>query len=90
MGVCGCLVDSRVGTKSETALAGTKPKCADRCIRKLLYEAANVMLTRHTPVLKLKDRSLALANRSTMRKGLIALARTLATYARHASARCLI
>ena len=53
-------------------------KCGDRRMRSLLYEAANVMLTRYKGPLKLKDWALAIAARSTMRKARIALARRLA------------
>jgi transposase len=48
-----------------------------RCIT-LLYEAANVMLTRYKGQLKLKDWAFAIARRSTMRKARVALARRLA------------
>ena len=37
-------------------------------MRTLLYEAANVMLTRYKGQLKLKDWAFAIAKRSTMRK----------------------
>jgi hypothetical protein len=37
-------------------------------VRTLLYEAANVMLTRYKGQLKLKDWAFAIARRSTMRK----------------------
>ena len=47
-------------------------------MRTLLYEAANVMLTRDEGQLKLKDWAFAIARRSTMRKAGIALARILA------------
>jgi transposase len=47
-------------------------------VRTLLYEAANVMLTRYKGQLKLKDWAFAIAKRSTMRKARIALARRLA------------
>ena len=47
-------------------------------MRTLLYEAANVMLTRYKGQLKLKDSALAIAKGSTMRKARIALARRLA------------
>ncbi len=57
---------------------GSISKCGDRRMRTLLYEAANVMLTRYNGPLKLKDWALALARRSTMRKARIALARRLA------------
>ena len=46
-------------------------------MRTLLYEAANVMLTRYKSQLKLKDWAFAIAKRSTMRKARIALARRL-------------
>lgn len=46
--------------------------------RTLLYEAANVMLTRNKGERKLKDWAFAIAKRSTMRKARIALARRLA------------
>ena len=47
-------------------------------MRTLLYEAANVMLTRYKGQLKLKDWAFAIAKRSTMRKARVALARRLA------------
>ena len=47
-------------------------------MRTLLYEAANVMLTRYKGQLKLKDWAFATARRSTMRKARVALARRLA------------
>jgi hypothetical protein len=47
-------------------------------VRTLLYEAANVMLTRYKGPLKLKDWAIAIAKRSTMRKARIAFARRLA------------
>ena len=50
----------------------------DRRVRTLLYEAANVMLTRYQGQLKLKDWAFAIAKRSTMRKARVALARRLA------------
>ena len=53
-------------------------KCGDRRVRTLLYEAANVMLTRYKGQLKLKDWAFAIAMRSTMRKARIALARRVA------------
>jgi transposase len=43
-----------------------------------VHEAANVMLTRYKGSLKLKDWAFAIAQRSTMRKARIALARRLA------------
>jgi hypothetical protein len=46
-------------------------------VRTLLYEAANVMLTRYKGQLKLKDRAFAIAKRSTMRNARVALARRL-------------
>lgn len=59
-------------------LLGGISKCGDRRVRTLLYEAANVMLTRCKAALKLKDWALAIARRTTMRKARIALARRLA------------
>jgi transposase len=50
----------------------------DRRVRTLLYEAANVMLTRYKGQLKLEDWAFAIARRSTMRKAWIAVARRLA------------
>jgi len=61
----------------EIDYTGSISKCGDRRLRTLLYEAANVMLTRYKPPLKLKDWALAIAKRSTMRKARIALARRL-------------
>ena len=58
--------------------AAIHSKCGDRRVRTLLYEAANVMLTRYKGQLKLKDWAFAIAKRSTMRKARIALARRLA------------
>jgi transposase len=62
----------------EVDYTGSISKCGDRRVRTLLYEAANVMLTRYKGRLKLKDWALAIARRSTMRKARIALARRLA------------
>lgn len=62
----------------ELDYTGSISKCGDRRVRTLLYEAANVMLTRYKGPLKLKDWAFAIARRSTMRKARIALARRLA------------
>ena len=62
----------------EVDYTGGISKCGDRRVRTLLYEAANVMVTRYRGTLKLKDWALAIAKRSTMRKAQIALARRLA------------
>ena len=61
----------------EINYTGSVSRCGDRRVRTLLYEAANVMLTRKAQ-LKLKDWAFAIAKRSTMRKARIALARRLA------------
>ena len=61
----------------EVDYTGSISKCGDRR-GALRYEAANVMLTRYKGPLKLKDWAFAIANRSTMRKARIALARRLA------------
>ena len=52
-------------------------KRGDRRVRTLLYEAANVMLTRYKGQLKLKDWALTIAQRSTIRKARVARARGL-------------
>ncbi len=62
----------------EIDYVGGISKVGDRRVRTLLYEAANVMLTRYKGALKLKDWAFAIARRSTMRKARIALARRLA------------
>ena len=62
----------------EVDYTGSISKCGDRGVRTLLYEAANVMLTRYRGKLALKDWALDLGRRSTMRKARIALARKLA------------
>ena len=62
----------------EIDYTGSISKCGDRRVRTLLYEAANVMLTRYRGKLALKDWALAIGRRSTMRKARIALARRLA------------
>lgn len=62
----------------EVDYVGRISKCGDRRLRTLLYEAANVMLTRYKAPLKLKDWAFAIAKRSTMRQARVALARRLA------------
>ena len=62
----------------EVDYVGGISKCGDRRVRTLLYEAANVMLTRYNGQLKLKEWAFAIAKRSSMRKARIALARRLA------------
>lgn len=62
----------------EIDYSGSISKCGDRRVRTLLYEAANVMLTRYKGPLKLKEWAFAIGKRSTMRKARIALARRLA------------
>ena len=57
---------------------GSISKCGDARLRTLLYEAANVMLTRYRGSLALKTWALDIARRSTMRKARVALARKLA------------
>ena len=56
----------------EVDYVGSISKCGDRRVRTLLYEAANVMLTRYKGQLKLKDWAFAIAKRSTMRKARVA------------------
>lgn len=62
----------------EVDYTGSISKCGDRRVRTLLYEAANVMLTRYRGSLKLKEWALGIAKRSSMRKARVALARRLA------------
>jgi transposase len=62
----------------EVDYTGSISKCGDRRVRTLLYEAANVMLTRYRGKLALKEWALDIGRRSTMRKARIALARRLA------------
>ena len=57
---------------------GSISKRGDTRVRTLLYEAANVMLTKYAGQLKLKAWALAIGARSTMRKARVALARRLA------------
>ena len=56
-------------------------------MRTLLYEAANVMLTRYKGQLKLKDWAFAIAGRSSMRKARIAGAASRDHHARDAAGR---
>jgi transposase len=62
----------------EIDYTGSISKCGDPRLRTLLYEAANVMLTRYRGSLALKTWALDIARRSTMRKARVALARRLA------------
>src|SRR4051812_13461828 len=62
----------------EVDYTGSISKCGDKRVRTLLYEAANVMLTRCKRPLKLRNWAFAIAKRSNMRKARIALARRLA------------
>jgi transposase len=55
----------------EVDYAGGISKCGDRRVRTLLYEAANVMLTRYNGQLKLKEWAFAIPRRSSMRKARI-------------------
>jgi transposase len=62
----------------ELDYTGSISKCGNRRVRTLLYEAANVILTRYKKPLKLKNWACGIAKRSTMRKAKVALARRLA------------
>ena len=62
----------------EIDYTGSISKCGDARLRTLLYEAANVMLTRYRGSLALKTWALDIARRSTLRKARVALARRLA------------
>jgi transposase len=65
-------------SSGEIDYTGSISKVGDRRVRTLLYEAANVMLTRYRGKLALKDWALCIGRRSTMRKARVALARRLA------------
>lgn len=62
----------------EVDYTGSISKRGDTRVRTLLYEAANVMLTRYKGDLALKDWAHGVAARSSMRKARVALARRLA------------
>lgn len=62
----------------EIDYTGSISKRGDVRVRTLLYEAANVMLTRYAGPLKMKAWAQAIGARSTMRKARVALARRLA------------
>jgi transposase len=62
----------------EVDYIGSISKCGDRRVRTLLYEAANVILTRYKKPLKLKTWACGIAKRSSTRKAKVALARRLA------------
>jgi transposase len=62
----------------ETDVTGRISKIGDREVRVVLYEAANVMLTRPVKGSALKRWALAVAKRAGMRKAKVALARKLA------------
>ena len=53
----------------EVDYVGGISKCGDRRVRTLLYEAANVMLTRYNGQLKLKEWAFAIARRSKHAQG---------------------
>jgi Transposase IS116/IS110/IS902 family len=70
----------------EIDYTGSISKVGDRRLRTLLYEGANIMLSRYRGDLALKDWALRIGKRSTMRKARVALARRLAIIMpRHAS-----
>lgn len=77
VGACLGLVPRR-HQSGEVDYTGSISKRGDVRVRTLLYEAANVMLTRYAAPLKLKSWALAIGQRSTMRKARVALARRLA------------
>jgi transposase len=62
----------------ETDVTGRISKIGDHGVRMMLYEAANVMLTRPVKGSALKDWALAVAKRAGARKAKVALARKLA------------
>jgi len=62
----------------ETDVTGRISKIGDHGVRMMLYEAANVMLTRPVKGSAMKDWALAVAKRAGARKAKVALARKLA------------
>lgn len=62
----------------ETDITGRISKCGDEEVRTVLYEAANVILTRPVKASALKDWAMAIAKRAGMKKAKVALARKLA------------
>jgi hypothetical protein len=72
----------RCHQSEEVDYVGGASKCGHPRVRTLLYEVGNVMLTRNTGQLKLKDWPFGIAKRSTMRKARIAPARRRAIIAR--------
>jgi transposase len=62
----------------ETDVSGRISKIGDHGVRTMLYEAANVMLTRPVKGSALKDWARAVAKRAGLRKAKVALARKLA------------
>ncbi len=67
----------------EVDKAGRISKCGDGLLRSYLFEAANVLLSRHTRPSKLKTWGLALAARIGMRRAKVAVARKLAVIMHH-------
>ena len=61
----------------EVDINGRISKCGDRLTRNLLFEAANVMLSRTSQTLALKDWGAAVGRRSGFWKARVALARKL-------------
>jgi len=61
----------------EVDINGRVSKCGDRLTRKLLFEAANAMLSRLAKPLALRDWGAAIGRRSGFRKARVALARKL-------------
>jgi transposase len=62
----------------ETDVTGRISKIGDAGVRTMLYEAANVILTKPVKGSSLKSWATRLANRAGMRKAKVALARKLA------------
>lgn len=71
------LVPRRIQS-GETDYTGRISKCGDKAIRTLLFEAANVMLTRCKREFGLRSWAMKVAARSSKRKARIALARRIA------------
>lgn len=67
----------------ETDVTGRISKVGDHGVRVALYEAANVILTRHVKPSSLKDWAIAVSRRAGMKKAKVALARKLSVVLHH-------
>lgn len=70
--------EAKVASELEALIVGRITKCGDAMVSALLYEAANVMMTRCRADNWLKSWALGIARRRGARKAKVALARRLA------------